>query len=340
MSTFKLTIAVGLGLLGAAGIGLMPGGSTQDSFLVQEARADEPDGGTGGNQSDSTWGNGITGLQFKNFAPLLCSSSTPALKADQGGPSAPFAKRMDDGDFRHWFQYVVRDGAPAGTILIGKPAKPPYHRIAYRFQGGGGLSINWLNKPLTAVQRSQVLAATAAFVNDGGPETIARYCKDCSGNDGKYIKAVEGGVSSTNPKVTAVGKAHWLLELAFVGACTPLTINSSTPVPAGPKVHVFWSEQLRQKLRADKGNMQKDLEGRVCSDVYSGQVDPSKCPFAVKGSMEDSCTMDPGGTMTCKVGNVSKEAVYTFIEPKLVKPKSYRLPLVQVQKPAPELNLP
>ncbi|WP_437586280.1 hypothetical protein [Sorangium sp. So ce1000] len=369
-SIFKLTVAVGLGLLGASGVALMSGGSTAEPFGIRAARADGPfvlgePGGLGTNgevivrpiEHDFTWGNGITARQFRRYGQLLCSNDHPQLGPPksagrrlvvrkpggsqnvQGYAASPvFATHMGEPDFRKWFTYVVRDGAPSGTAVGGPLPIPVW------FKGEGGLTFSWLNTPLPVEKRSVVLGALSAFVNDNGSMSIVRACGSCSGNSD--IIANPGPVSTKdsekNPKIQPTSdKKDWFLELAFVGKCT-----AQRNAPPGPTVIVFWSETLKNVLNMhDK--IGSHIQERMCTRAYDEQgADPGPCPFSVVDSMENACTMKQDKGMTCKVGGVDRDAAYTFIDPS-VTPGKYRLPaLVQSEgrkdlpRPQPEVTTP
>ncbi|WP_437906564.1 hypothetical protein WME95_01210 [Sorangium sp. So ce327] len=377
-SIFKLTIAVGLGFLGAAGIALMPGGSTAEPFGIREARANgqtavgTPDGlgglggsggsgglnGSGGSGGlngpgthpvgvhDFTWGNGITALQFREYGQLLCSNKYLQLNDPKGADlkrvglqndgnyvaNPVFAEHMREPAFNKWFSYVVRDGAPSGTSVVG----PDMLGRFIRFKGEGGLTFSWLNNPLLREQRGLILGALSAFVNDNGPMSIVRACKSCSGLN--EIIANEGLVSTMdrakNPKIKPTNdKSHWPLELAFVGEC-----NGNNP-----KVRIFWSEKLKELLRpqaessnhagssrANSVKIEGHIEDRMCSQPYKKQR-LSHCPFEVVDKMDGVCRMNKDNGMVCPVsdqdgGIVFRDATYTFIDPTTTW-RAYGLPV-------------
>lgn len=322
MSASRMTIAAGLGLAGAAGYMLMSGGSPQEpfAFVTQQAMAADVDAGV----HNSTWVNGITGEQFRKYGTLLCAAQEPKLSVEQRAfrtgskhVAAPmFENHMKELGFRSWFRYAVRDGAPAGTEVIGT-APFRFGRgeapVPIAFKGGGGLTFSWLTTPLRTAQRNVVLGALSAFVNDNGPYTISRICSDCSGKGDvtSTAQAVGGG----NPKLHEVDGKSWIRELAFVGGCG----RGNAPV-----VRVFWSEELRTKL----GLLDKiggHIQERMCSRAYDEQNLPAiQCPFEVVGSMESKCKMKQDKGMTCNVNGQDTEAVYTFID-STVTVDNYRL---------------
>ncbi|XXY17587.1 hypothetical protein WME88_56100 [Sorangium sp. So ce216] len=332
-STFKLTIAVGLGLLGAAGVAPMRGGSTADPFAIREARAQEL-GGLGGRPiggSGFTWGNGITAEQFRKYGTLLCANDDlklgGGLLRDQSHAASPaFAKHMQEPGFRNWFSYLVRDGAPFGAEVSGGIISGLNGAGPILFKGKGGLTFNWLNTPLPAEKRSVVLGALSAFANDNGPTTIVRVCNSCSGIDG--VIARPGPVSMNSPKIKRTNeKKDWLLELAFVGECTA---SPKPNIPRAPKVHIFWSEQLKKAMN-ERANIGAHIQERMCTRAYDEQnAGSSPCPFHVVDSMEKSCKMKEDKGMTCQVSGSDRDATYTFIDPSVTWDE-YRLPILWLQ---------
>ncbi|WP_437561341.1 hypothetical protein [Sorangium sp. So ce542] len=341
---FKLTIAVGLGLLGAAGVAPMPGRSTAEPFGIREARADgplEPDGPGGSFDlggldakgaldgkpvvQDFTWGNGITAEQFRRYGNLLCANTDlklgVPLRDNLYVASEVFAAHMGEPGFDKWFSYLVRDGAPSGTKVRGDFLKGK-NRFSVWFTGAGGLTSDWLTIPLRMNARSVVLGSLSAFVNDNGPKAIVRACSACSGMHG--ISASQGSVTPGNPKIAeANDKKDWLLELAYVAQCAPSSTQRNSPLT--PKVSVFWSEQLGQTLKVLE-SIGGHIEERMCTRAHDEQdAGPKACPFKVVGSMKDHCKMKQGMGMSCKIEGQDKDATYTFIDPTTAV-KKYRLP--------------
>lgn len=320
MSASRLTIAAGLGLVGAAGYTLMSSGSTGEPFAIQEAMAGDVDAGV----ANSTWGNGITGEQFRKYGTLLCATQDLKLSAElkrfrtgeKHVASPVFDSHMKEPGFRSWFRYAVRDGAPSGTEVIGTVPfrfKRGDSTIPVSFKGEGGLTFDWLSAPLRGEKRGVVLGAMSAFINDNGPYTIARICSDCAGK-GDVVSAGEA-VGGGNPKMKETRGKGWIRELAFVGGCG----RGNAPV-----IRVFWSEELRSKL----GLLDKiggHIQERMCSRAYDEQnLSPTQCPFEVVGSMESKCKVKQDKGMTCNVNGHDMEAAYTFIDSS-VTVDNYRL---------------
>lgn len=336
-SIFKLTISVGLGLLGAAGVALMPGGSTAEPFGIREARADGPGelGELGGlddipNVHDFTWGNGITAEEFRKYGNLLCANPDLKLGEHLTGnmyvASQVFTAHMGDPGFQKWFRYLVRDVAPSGIKVRGDiPAGSNFFSVW--FTGEGGLTLSRLNTPLPMIPmsaRSVVLGSLSAFVNNNGPKDIVRACSACSGLGGISVVEDEESITPDNPKIAETNeKKDWLLELAYVARCAPSSPGRNSPLT--PKVSVFWSQQLEDKLDVldDLGG---HIEERMCTRAYDEQDAGSHwCPFTVVDSMENRCKMKQDKGMLCQIDGQDMDATYTFIDPDIAVEK-YRLP--------------
>lgn len=338
MSASRMTIAAGLGLAGAAGYMLMSGGSPQEpfDFVTQQAMAAEVDAGADGGHG-FTWGNGMTGEQFRKYGTLVCANQDLKLSAEQRAfrtgskhvASPVFDNHMKEPGFRSWFRYAVRDGAPSGAEVIGMVPlrfKRGEAEIPVSFKGEGGLTFSWLTAPLRAEKRGVVLGALSAFVNDNGPYTIARICSDCAGKAG--VQSASTTVGGGNPGLKSAAGIDWIRELAFVGGCG----RGNAPV-----VRVFWSEELRDKL----GLLDKiggHIQERMCSRAFDEQNLPQiQCPFEVVGSMESKCQMKQDKGMTCKVNGQDMDATYTFIDSS-VTVDNYRL--VRIRQPVVNPSLP